>query len=112
MALPVDDPWREKGTVYLLHFAQPYKHARHYLGWTTDLARRLARHRGEAEKDGRGSRLVEIVVASGIGFKLARAWLGDRFFERHVKGRRLSVYCPLCTRRPRNPVGGLEIQHG
>ncbi|MBB5085041.1 putative GIY-YIG superfamily endonuclease [Nonomuraea endophytica] len=30
------------GTVYLLHFAQPYRHARHYLGWTTDLQARLA----------------------------------------------------------------------
>jgi hypothetical protein len=24
------------GIVYLLHFDRPYRHARHYTGWTTD----------------------------------------------------------------------------
>ena len=28
-----------QGTVYLLHFSEPYKHARHYTGWTEDLPR-------------------------------------------------------------------------
>lgn len=102
------DPWREKGTVYLLHFEQPYKHARHYLGWTLDLDDRLARHRGEKEKDGRGARLVEVVIAAGISVQLARTWNGDRFFERHIKGRGLTAYCPVCTKHPRNPVGGVE----
>ena len=35
-----------EGTVYLLHFERPYKgKMRHYLGWTSDLERRLANHR-------------------------------------------------------------------
>jgi hypothetical protein len=25
------------GVVYLVHFTQPYRHARHYTGWTADL---------------------------------------------------------------------------
>jgi hypothetical protein len=99
---------REKGVVYLLHFERPYKHARHYLGWTIDLNARLARHRGETEKDGRGSRLVEVVLAAGIGVELVRTWNGDRNFERHVKGRGLAAYCPFCSVRTRNPIGGRE----
>ena len=31
----------EEGTVYLLHFAVPYKHAAHYLGWTSNLPARI-----------------------------------------------------------------------
>jgi hypothetical protein len=30
------------GTVYLLHFSRPYKHARHYTGWAVNVKRRLA----------------------------------------------------------------------
>ena len=33
---------RRSPVVYLLHFAAPYKHARHYVGWTQDLRARLA----------------------------------------------------------------------
>jgi hypothetical protein len=29
-----------RGTVYLLHFERPYKHARHYLGFTALAAAR------------------------------------------------------------------------
>ena len=65
------------GTVYLLHFERPYKHARHYLGFAEDLERRLELHRA-----GRGARLVEVVVAAGIGFQLVRTWEGDRTLER------------------------------
>jgi predicted GIY-YIG superfamily endonuclease len=36
----------EAGTVvYLIHFQEPYRHARRYTGWTTDLDARLAEHR-------------------------------------------------------------------
>ena len=31
------------GVIYLLHFDQPYRHARHYTGWTEDLLDRLDR---------------------------------------------------------------------
>jgi hypothetical protein len=46
------------GTVYLLHFDRPYRHARHYLGWTADetVDARLARHRA-----GGGARLIAVI---------------------------------------------------
>lgn len=102
------DAFAQAGVVYLLHFDQPFKHAKHYLGWTADLELRLARHRGELEKDGRGSRLVEAVRHAGIGFSVARLWSGDRYLERRIKGRGLSAYCPLCSKRVRNPFGAVE----
>ena len=33
------------GTVYLMHFSEPFGHARHYIGWAEDLQRRLAQDR-------------------------------------------------------------------
>lgn len=82
-----------KGTVYLIHFETPLKHARHYVGWTTDLDARLADHR-----NGSGSALMAAVMEAGIDWRLAKVWEGvDRFFERklhrlHSTGR----YCPVC----------------
>ena len=78
---------------YLLHFERPYKHARHYLGFAEDLERRLELHRA-----GRGARLVEVVVAAGIGFRLVRTWEGDRTLERILKNRHNAParLCPLC----------------
>jgi hypothetical protein len=89
-----------QGTVYLLHFTKPYKHARHYMGFTTDLPSRIAMH-----SEGRGARLVEVVIGHGIGFVLARTWQGDRFLERALKRRRMAPrYCPICrAERHRGP---------
>jgi predicted GIY-YIG superfamily endonuclease len=90
-----------KGTVYLLHFERPYKHARHYIGWTVNLKARLARHRA-----GNGARLIEVITAAGIGFKLARTWPGGRDRERQIKTQGgASRCCPLCGIIPR--TGGL-----
>ena len=33
------------GVVYLIHFDEPFQHARHYLGYTKNLDTRLAAHR-------------------------------------------------------------------
>jgi predicted GIY-YIG superfamily endonuclease len=84
------------GTVYVLHFDQPYRHARHYTGWTADLETRLAAH-----ASGRGARLVEVVTAAGISWQLAATWPGvTRAFERTLKNRHgASQFCPLCPRR-------------
>lgn len=86
------------GTVYLLHFDRPYRHAKHYLGWTLDLDARLAEHAA-----GRGARLLEVVASSGIGWRLARTWPGGRARERQIKRQGgLSRCCPLCGVRPRH----------
>lgn len=68
------------GTVYLLHFDRPYKHARHYLGWAKDLDARLEHHRA-----GTGARLLAVLKEHGIGFVLAGA----------------SRCCPVCGVKPR-----------
>jgi predicted GIY-YIG superfamily endonuclease len=68
------------GTCYLLHFSEPYKHARHYSGTTADLAARLAEH-----QTGRGSRLLAVAKAAGIAWTLARTWPGGRQRERQLK---------------------------
>lgn len=85
------------GTVYLLHFARPYKHARHYIGWTSDLDARLAEHQA-----GRGARLLAVVKAAGITWTLARTWDGSRSRERALKHQGgASRCCPMCGVRPR-----------
>ena len=55
------------GVIYMLHFHQPYKHARHYVGWTDDLLDRLDRH-----AKGTGARLIAVIWQAGIGFTLVR----------------------------------------
>lgn len=83
--------------VYLLHFDAPYKGAQHYLGSTTDLGKRIARH-----QSGDGSKLMKAVVeVAGIKFQVSRIWLrpnGDgRQYERMLKGRHNhKSLCPLC----------------
>ncbi len=79
--------------IYLLHFEKPFKHAKHYLGFTDDLERRIERH-----KRGDGSKLIAAVVKANIGFVLARVWPeGDRNFERKLKnGKNTPRLCPLC----------------
>lgn len=80
-------------TVYLLHFTEPYKHARHYLGFALDLDARLARHLA-----GNGARLIEVITQANIGFVLARTWEGDRKLERRLKNRHNSPQlCPICN---------------
>jgi predicted GIY-YIG superfamily endonuclease len=84
------------GTVYLLHFDRPYRHARHYTGWTSDLDHRLAEHAA-----GRGARLLAVIHAAGIGWQLARTWPGTRTAERALKRQGgASRRCPLCGIHP------------
>jgi predicted GIY-YIG superfamily endonuclease len=77
---PAGTPIPPGGTVYLLHFSQPYKHTRHYTGWASDLKARLA----ELEQ-GQGARLLQVIKAAGISWTLARTWPGDRKRERELK---------------------------
>lgn len=80
--------------VYLLHFDQPYKHARHYVGYADDLARRLQHH-----ADGTGANLMKVLKDNGIGFTLARVWEdGTRTRERQIKNAGGGAkYCPICN---------------
>jgi predicted GIY-YIG superfamily endonuclease len=79
--------------VYLIHFEQPYRHAKHYVGFTTDLPARIADHRA-----GVGSRLLQVVNDAGIKWEVARTWQGDRKLERQLKRRKETpALCPLCA---------------
>jgi predicted GIY-YIG superfamily endonuclease len=84
-----------RGTVYLLHFARAYRHARHYLGFTgaEDLSERLARHEA-----GGGARLLAVIRDAGIPFALARTWEDStRADERRLKNwKNASFLCPIC----------------
>ncbi len=67
-------------TVYLIHFEQAYRHARHYLGVAKNLDARIADHRA-----GVGSRLLRIVSEAGIEWRVVRTWEDGRQLERHWK---------------------------
>ena len=88
--------------VYLLHFSEPYQHARHYIGFshtTRTLKARLAHH-----ASGTGAKLMRAVGRAGIEWSLARTWKdGDRTFERQLKNRKnSSLLCPICSGRKAN----------
>lgn len=90
------------GTVYLLHFHTGYKHARHYLGWASQLERRLAHH-----ANGTGARLTQVARAKGIEWTVARTWQhADRTAEARLKRHKHnSRLCPICN--PNNHRGEL-----
>lgn len=86
-------PKRGIAVVYLIHFNRAYKHARHYLGFSTDLDKRITDHLA-----GQGARLMEVVSGAGIEWKLARTWRGGRTLERRLKNRKdAPAICPLCS---------------
>jgi predicted GIY-YIG superfamily endonuclease len=82
--------------VYLLHFSQPVRHRRalglHYTGWSSDVDRRIDRHRS-----GHGAAFTAAAARAGVEFELVRVWEGrDQGFERLVK-RRARTMCPICS---------------
>ena len=95
------------GFCYLLHFTEPYQHAAHYLGFTTDLADRLTAH-----AHGQGARLTQVVKAAGIGWTLTRVWTeATRFDERRLKNQHGATrFCPTCGARPRKPAIPDEVR--
>lgn len=81
------------GVVYLIHFDRPYRHARHYTGWTTNLDARLLDH-----AKGRGANLIRVISSVGIGWVVARTVVGTRHRERKLKswGWARRGNCPVC----------------
>jgi hypothetical protein len=83
--------------VYLIHFDEKLKHAKHYIGYCskTGLLRRIIRHR-----KGHGAKILAELVKRNIGFRVARVWNdGDRTFERLLKNRKKSQdLCPICNK--------------
>lgn len=83
--------------VYILHFSQPYFHARHYVGFTEDAGQRLKEHLNSSSS---GSPLVRAALDSGITVSVAKVFSdGDRDLERKIKkAHRTARYCPICQR--------------
>lgn len=81
-----------EGTIYLLHFDRPLAHARHYIGWTEDLERRLEKH----ARDG-GAAIVRAAINEGIGIVLAATFVGTKRDEGRLKDRGgARRICPVC----------------
>ena len=84
---------RKLSGVYLIHFHTPYGHARHYLGWSSDIPARIAEHIA-----GEGARLTQVVTEAGIGMVAVRFWpFGSRKLERQLKGHHSPKLCPVCN---------------
>jgi predicted GIY-YIG superfamily endonuclease len=81
---------------YLIHFHEPFSHAKHYLGWASDIDERIARH-----AHGNGSNLMHHVNLAGIGWAVVRVWPhASRNDERRMKAHSSTRLCPIC-----NPTG-------
>jgi predicted GIY-YIG superfamily endonuclease len=95
-------------TVYLIHLAQPYHHACHYLGCTHDLAHRVAMHR-----KGTGAKLLRAVSRAGIPFEVVRTWDGYYEEELQLKARKNAPkLCPVCLQeqvRTRLGIRGVTL---
>lgn len=88
-------PKPPSGTVYLIHFAKPYCHAQHYLGFTTlPVEERIQQHRA-----GQSARFLQVVTEANINFSVARTWTGTRKLERSLKNHHNARrHCPLCNK--------------
>lgn len=94
--------------VYLIHFDEPLKHARHYVGFVDgdeNLQKRM-----DAHKANQGAKLIRAVNLAGIKWVIARVFSGKcRNFERSLKNTNdIPRYCPICAGKineykPRNP---------
>jgi predicted GIY-YIG superfamily endonuclease len=90
-------PSTPHGTVYVLHFDQPFKHANHYIGFTTRTVEdRLVEH-----IIGDGSKFLAKVVAAGITFRLAVVFPNvDLRYEYQLKNRGgAKRVCPICQEK-------------
>lgn len=79
--------------VYLLCFDRPYKHAKHYIGYSSNIEKRMEKHEA-----GESTGLMRAVKEAGINFDLVRVWHGkNQFFERKLKNRKGAArFCPKC----------------
>jgi hypothetical protein len=84
------------GTVDVLHFEPAYRHARHYIGWTTGAVdARLQTH-----LEGRGSPLIRAAAAVGVDVQLVATYPGSRALERRLKRwHKTGQFCPTCRAR-------------
>lgn len=94
MHRPLAESYSELGSVYVLHFSKPFKHANHYIGWTAG----AVEDRVSAHQHGLGATLTREAVRAGITFTIAQV-IPDvtREIERKMKnGGGSSRCCNIC----------------
>ncbi len=81
---------------YMLHFDEPLRGHRHYIG-STNYDRRYVRWREHAL--GNGSAYTKQFIKAGIGFHVVRLWFSHtREQERSLKNNGdMRRYCPMCS---------------
>lgn len=87
--------------LYLLHFAEPYQHARHYLGYAVGTGRGREYAKAQARGVAIGAHeLVMSVQAAGIEITVADVWIGEgRALQRSMRrSHNLARHCPICER--------------
>ena len=99
--------------VYVIHFSAPLAHARGYVGWAADIARRVAEHldveacarAGFHVASHRGSPLICAAIRAGRSVQVAQVYPGgDRGLERRLHNRHHPRVCSLCrSQRPPRP---------
>lgn len=99
---------RHIGFVYMYHFDRPYPAGRrpqHYVGFARNVQKRELRHLA-----GNGSRLLQVVAEKGINWRLAKVWVGDRYFERKLKREaHYHRHCPFCNHKDLIEVTAREM---
>jgi hypothetical protein len=100
-------------TVYVLHIDPPFKHARHYIGFTPDrtAARRVAEHLNGSF---RGNPLIKAALNAGCQVRLAHEFPGaSREFERWLKDRKdVRRWCACCGVGARPVPSATSISEG
>jgi hypothetical protein len=87
--------------VFLLHFEEPYHHARHYAGYAIGTGRGSSYAKAIADCTAIGPHeLVQAVQWSGIAIHVADVLVGEgRATQRRLRSsHNLSRHCPICVR--------------
>lgn len=85
--------------LFLLHFNEPYQHARHYLGYAVGTGRGAKYAKAICKGTALGPH--ELVMAaqwSGIEMEVAEVWVGEgRTLQRRMRSNgSLSRFCRIC----------------
>ncbi len=120
--LEIPEPKNDLAFVYIIHLEKPFglpdenraarerperkkeyqAHARHYVGFTTDLIQRLKDQREGKRNGHRGSSVFMLSVKeAGIDWEVSRIWQGHekemRLQEAKIKKAKCTPrYCPKC----------------
>lgn len=104
-------PDKTRGFVYIIHLAKPLagSRARHYVGFSTQVEKRLFHHR-----KGTGSAFLREANRQRIPYALVVIFAGTKRDERKLKNcKNTAKYCPCCNpNRPRkyqSPVSELLL---